>query len=131
MDRSKSDDDEELHAFLEQTGETRDVSQSTNANRQKAARYVRWAVEILMAITIAVLLARPVANDGRTKASPVPRCTFSSCITCKPDRVANNGNVKLQFNERRTHSPKIQSMCAGTCSSTRTIPFIHSITGFH
>lgn len=89
MDRSKSDEDEEQQAFLEQTGATRNVSQSKKTSRPKATGYMRWVIEILMAITIVVLLVRPIANNGTPKPSPVPKCAFSSCIPCKTGPVAN------------------------------------------
>ncbi|PKS08479.1 hypothetical protein jhhlp_004862 [Lomentospora prolificans] len=84
MSHGQDRQDDEKEAFLEPSSPIDDAipTRRRNTSLQRAAHYARWFLEIIMALTIAVLLVRPLDDkkatspESSTKSSPVPTCTY-------------------------------------------------------
>jgi hypothetical protein len=72
-------DEEEQIAFLptSRPKESDDESVSETSPSRRVRSYLRWIIEICMAITIVFLLLRPQRDSTSKRRSPVPVCVFA------------------------------------------------------
>lgn len=82
----KHEQDEEQQAFIESASRQHEHAATPGNGISRALTrpptfYLRLLVELAMAVTIVVLLARPFSHNGpcrsTVKSSPVPQCTLS------------------------------------------------------
>ena len=104
----KSEQNEDQQPFLPEVHDDTRLSETDSRKVPTGWKgYLRWGLEVVMALAIVVLLIRPVSERKTGKSSPVPQCTFSM----RP--ISNNNlratvitNVKLQSLTENLHLPR-------------------------
>lgn len=76
--RKQEENVEEGEAFLTTVPLNEDAVWTREGGSRKVTRYLRLALEIVMAVIIVALLVNPVYERIETKPSPVPKCILSS-----------------------------------------------------
>lgn len=85
----KEEHDEEQEAFLETRSHHRREEPAAKVSQSRStAFYLRLLLELAMAVTIVIFLARPMlasSQDAKVKSTPVPQC--------KPSDDSNNSAI--------------------------------------